>query len=430
MKRFGVGTLGVLLFLLVSCGGSPLTPLTVELVDGLAQPLLPIAAAWHAGPPPSTSSSPWIGLPTSQSSWTLPTLPNTRFQVAFLCPGTGSTQFYVSLDLRRSELGSHIRVRCPRVYASPPGTANGALLNSPSLTGWVASEDNLFPLSNSTTYGPMTILQSNPPGNSREIAVYGEDSSSNPYFSRSTPLTLGAANAVNLSPSLVTDSLSVTTALGFSSRASLILGLVQLPLKQWGPGPPTTVSIARPPLGGGDYFEFYMGHGNTHALWRYDQADPAVAPSSTLTLSVPPLNISGSQTHTFSTLPTFSNIASSGFSPGLTFVGYALLLSEPGIRYWRHFVSAGALGMSTTYHLDLQTAPGFSGVVPSSGSNVELRVSAFAGAQPSGISGNILANLLGAKPLPTETIPGHSLFLDRAWPFHLEVATLQSNFIW
>lgn len=182
--------------------------------------------------------------------------------------------------------------------------------------------------------------------------------------------------------------------------------------------------VARPTaLSGGDLFQFWTCHGNSCAILRKDAADPAVASGASVSLSVLPLSLSGSQSHTSSTLPTFSNIASGGFSPGLSFLGYALFLSEPGVRYWRHFVSPGALGSATSYYLDLENAPGFAGVVPSPLSSVQLRATAFAGDQP-------LSALLAARPIPRETFNGHTLFLDRMWPVHLEAALLQSNFTW
>ncbi len=93
------------------------------------------------------------------------------------------------------------------------------------------------------------------------------------------------------------------------------------------------------------------------------------------------------------------------------------------MRYWRHFLSAGALGSATSYYVDVEQAPGFTGVVPSSGSSVQLRATAFAGDQP-------LSALLAARPIPQETFAAHSLFLDRMWPVRLEAALLQSTFTW
>lgn len=97
---------------------------------------------------------------------------------------------------------------------------------------------------------------------------------------------------------------------------------------------------------------------------------------------MPPLSLSGNQSHTPSALPTFSNIASGGFSPSLSFLGYAFFLGEPGVRYWQHFLSAGALGSATGYYVDVEQAPGLAGVVPTPGSSVQLRATAFAGDQP------------------------------------------------
>jgi len=38
--------------------------------------------------------------------------------------------------------------------------------------------------------------------------------------------------------------------------------------------------------------------------------------------------------------------------------------------------------------------------------------------------------LLAARPIPQETFAGHTLFLDRQWPVHLEAALLQGTFTW
>ena len=426
-KCLGMGIAGMMLLVLAGCGGNPLVPLTVDLIDGVGQPLQPMAAAWHAGPPPSTPGSPWIALPTGQSSWNLPLLANTRFQVAFLCPGTGGSQFYVSLDLIRNELGSQLKVRCPRVYASPFAPVSGSVTGASLTAGWAAAEGSSQPLTG-TSYGPLNV-----PQGLREVGVYGTDSSGIPYFGRSGPINIPAGGiTVNVPVSAVTGALTVTT--NFHSYASLILGsVVQLPVVNWFPSnPPSPQTVPRPTLSGGDYLQFWTEHVTSWAIWRYDPSDPAVAPGASLNLGVPPLSLSGNQTHGPNTLPTFSNIAASGFSPGLNFLGYAILLAEPGVRYWRHFLSPGALGSASTYYLDLQGAPGFAGVVPSPGSTVELRATAFAGSQPPavGAPSTLLGNLLSAKPLPTETIPGYSLFLDRAWPVHIELAPLVTSFTW
>ncbi len=429
-KRLGMGIAGILLLVLAGCGGNPLVPLTVDLIDGVGQPLQPLAAAWHAGPPPSTPGSPWMALPTGQSSWSLPLLANTRFQVAFLCPGTGGSQFYVSLDLVRNELGSHLRVHCPRVYASPFAPVSGSVTGASLTAGWVAAEGVSQPLTG-TSYGPLNV-----PQGVREVGVYGTDSNGVPYFGRSGPVNVApGGSTVNVSVSPVAGSLSVTANMGFHSAASLVLGsFVQLPVVSWFAGNPgsLTQSVPRPTLSGADYLQFWTEHVSSWAIWRYDPSDPAVAPGASLNLYVPPLSLSGNQTHGPNTLPTFSNVASSGFSPGLNLLGYAILLAEPGVRYWRHFISPGALGNVTTYYLDLQTASGFAGVVPSPGSSVQLLATAFAGSQPPavGAPSTLLGNLLSAKPLPSETIPGHSLFLDRAWPVHLEVAPSVTSFTW
>lgn len=430
LKHLGTGLTGTVLLVLTGCGGNPLVPLTVDLIDGVGQPLQPIAAAWRPGPPPSTSNAPWIALPVNQASWNLPLLNSTRFQVAFLCPGTGGSQFYVSLDLVRNELGSHLRVRCPRVYASPFAPVNGSITGASLTAGWVAAEGTSQPLTG-TSYGPLNV-----PQGVREIGVYGTDTSGVSYFGRSGPVSItSGGNAVNVSVSPVASSLTVTATLGFNSDASLILNsFVQLPIVSWFAGNPgsSVQSVPRPVLSGGDYLQFWTEHVSSWAIWRYDPSDPAVAPGASLNLSVPALSLSGNQSHNPNSLPTFSNIAFSGFSPGLSFLGYAILLAEPGVRYWRHFVSPGALGTAATYYIDVENAPGCAGVVPTPGSTVQLRVTAFAGSQPpaAGTPSALLGNLLSAKPLPNETVMGHTLFLDRAWPVHLEVAPWATTFTW
>jgi hypothetical protein len=52
-----------------------------------------------------------------------------------------------------------------------------------------------------------------------------------------------------------------------------------------------------------------------------------------------------------------------------------------------------------------------------------VTATAFAGDQP-------LSALLAARPIPQETLAGHTFFLDRQWPVHLEAALLQSSFTW
>ena len=406
-----------LLALLAACGGGGLQTLNVTLVDGIGEPLQPLAAAWRIGPSPSTSGLPWNALPTGQSSWSLPLPANSRFQVAFRCPDVSGVQFYVSLDLRRSELGSNLMVRCPVAYASPTAAVTGSV--SPSLgSGTAFSARGAVGFSGGGFAG-LTA----PTGPGREVAVFG-DSGGTPHF--------GRTGLVNIPPTTVsvpvspTNTLSLTTPPGFFSYAGLVLSTfvpVDLAPPNWtGTGSPQPV--ARPSsLFGGDLFQFWTCHGWSCAILRKDANDPAVAPGASLSLSVPPLSLSGSQSHTPSALPTFSNISSGGFSPGLSFLGYALFLGEPGVRYWRHFLSAGALGGATSYYVDVEQAPGFAGVVPSSGSSVQLRATAFAGDQP-------LSALLAARPIPQETFAAHSLFLDRMWPVHLEAALLQSTFTW
>ncbi|ADH65032.1 transcriptional regulator, ArsR family (plasmid) [Allomeiothermus silvanus DSM 9946] len=406
-----------LLLLLAACGGGGVQTLNVILVDGIGEPLQPLAAAWRVGPPPSTSGLPWNALPTGLSSWSLPIPSGARFQVAFRCPSVGGVDFYVSLDLKRNELGSNLMVRCPVAYASPTAAVSGTV--SPSLgSGTAFSAWGALSLSGGSFAG-LTA----PTGPGREIAVFG-DSGSTPHFGRTGPVSIPpAAVTVSVNP---TGTLSLTTPPAFFSYAGLVLSTfvpVDLVPPNWtGTGSPQ--AVARPgSLSGGDLFQFWTCHGSSCAILRKDASDLAVAPGASLSLSVPPLSLSGSQTHTPSALPTFSNIASGGFSPGLSFLGYALFLSEPGVRYWRHFVSPGALGSATSYYLDLENAPGFAGVVPSPLSSVQLRATAFAGDQP-------LSALLAARPIPRETFNGHTLFLDRMWPVHLEAALLQSTITW
>jgi len=129
------------------------------------------------------------------------------------------------------------------------------------------------------------------------------------------------------------------------------------------------------------------------------------------------------QTHTSTSLPTFSITGPSGFSAGLNFLGHGLLLAEAGGLYWRHFVSSGALGGSGTYYVDVENAPGFSGIIPGSGSTVHLRATAFAGDQP-------LSAVFAANPMPTEILSTYSMFLDRMLPMRLEAVFHQSTFTW
>jgi hypothetical protein len=402
-----------LLALLAACGGGGIQTLNVTLVDGIGEPLQPLAAAWRIGPPPSTSGLPWNALPTGQSSWSLPLPANSRFQVAFRCPDVSGVQFYVSLDLRRSELGSNLMVRCPVAYASPTAAVNGNVSTSLG-SGTAFSARGAVGFSGGSFAG-LTA----PTGPGREVAVFG-DSGGTPHFGRTGPVSIPPTTvSVPISP---TSTLSLTTPPGFFSYAGLVLStFVPVDLATWTGGPKI---VARPgSLFGGDLFQFWTCHGWSCAILRKDANDPAVAPGASLSLSVPPLSLSGSQSHTPSALPTFSNISSGGFSPGLSFMGYALFLGDPGVRYWRHFLSAGALGSATSYYVDVEQAPGFAGVVPSSGSSVQLRATAFAGDQP-------LSALLAARPIPQETFAAHSLFLDRMWPVHLEAALLQSTFTW
>ncbi len=404
-----------LLALLAACGGGGIQTLNVTLVDGIGEPLQPLAAAWRLGPPPSSGGLPWLSLPTGQSSWSLPIPSGARFQVAFRCPSVSGTDFYVSLDLMRSEVGTNLLVRCPVAYASPTAAVGGTVSSALS-SGTAFSARGTV----SFTGGSFAGLTA-PTGNGREVAVFGV-SGSTPYFGRTGLVNLPTAVSVSVSPLNSTDILNLTTPAGFSSYAGLVLStFVPVGLATWAGGPKT---VARPgSLFGGDLFQFSACNGSGCSILRKDATDPGVASGSSLSLSVPSLTLSLTQSHTPSTLPTFSNIASGGFSPSLSFLGYALFLAEPGVRYWRHFLSAGALGSATSYYVDVQQASGFAGVVPTAGSSVQLRATAFAGDQP-------LSALLAAQPIPQETFPGHTLFLDRMWPVHLEAALLQASFPW
>lgn len=405
-----------LAFLLPACGPGGPQALNVVLVDGLGEPLQPWAAAWRLGPPPSTSGMPWNALPVAQSSWSLPIPPGARFQVAFRCPNAGLTQFYLSLDLNRAELGNQLMVRCPSVYANPTVTVTGSV-SLPLQSGTAASARGQV----SFTGGGFSGLVL-PQGSGREVAVFGVDAGGTPHFGRTGPLSVGpGTTSVGPIPLVSAPSLTATTPPGFFSGARLLLNsFVPVLLASWSGG---SQAVARPALLGGDLFEFWTCHGSSCAIRRLDQASPTVAAGATVSLNVPPLSFSGTQTHTPTALPTFANIASGGFSPALAPLGYALFLGEPGVRYWRHYLSPGALGNAASYYLDVENAPGFSGVVPTPGQSVQLRATAFAGDQPLGV-------LLAARPIPEETFPAHTLFLDRAWPVHLEAALLQANFTW
>ena len=71
----GLKLFAPLFLALAACNPPGPQTLNVTLVDGIGEPLQPLAAAWRIGPPPSTSGLPWIALPTGQSSWSLPSLP-------------------------------------------------------------------------------------------------------------------------------------------------------------------------------------------------------------------------------------------------------------------------------------------------------------------------------------------------------------------
>ncbi|WP_018110979.1 hypothetical protein [Thermus igniterrae] len=399
------------LLVLAGCSGG-LPALKVTLVDGIGEPLQPLAAAWRLGSPPLA----WNALPTGQSSWSLPIPPGARFQVAFRCPSSGATDFYVSLDLQRNEVGNQLLVRCPSVYASPLASESGTL-NVSLNSGQAFSARHQVALSGNTFTGLQV-----PQGNGREVAVFGfvlSGSTSTPHFGRLGSLTIPTPPpSLSLSLSPVTATLSVTTPPGFFSYAGLVLqSFVPVDLASWTGG---LQPVPWPALQWNDLFQFWTCLGSSCAIRREYYA---AVPSAPLSLTVPPLTLSASETHSPTALPTFSNLAASGFSPRLSFLGYAFFLAEPGVRYWRHFLSPGALGSATSYYVDVENAPGFAGVVPAVGSNVQLRATAFAGNQP-------LAVLLAQRPIPEETFSAHTLFLDRFWPVHLEAALLSASFTW
>ncbi|WP_232822473.1 hypothetical protein [Thermus sediminis] len=104
-------------------------------------------------------------------------------------------------------------------------------------------------------------------------------------------------------------------------------------------------------------------------------------------------------------------------------MGYALFLAEPGVRYWRHFVSPGALGSAANYYVDVESASGFSGILPNSGASVQLNATIFFGDKP-------LSTLFAARPIPEETHAAYTLFLDRMLPVRLEAFFYQTSFTW
>lgn len=407
MKKHLLAFFGLAL-LLAGCGGGGVSGLTVSLVDGMGEPLQPQAAAWRV------ASFAWNALPTGQSNWTLP-LPagsSVRFTVAFRCPaGPGGGNDYVSLEAARNEVGNHVVLRCPYSWANSLASVSG----STNLTGGNAYSARGANSINST--GAYTLQV--PTGSGREVAVFDGTN-----FGRSGPFIVpGNPGPITASPS---GSLSVTTPPGFFSGVGLALSsFVQLPLQTWNGG---SAGVPRPgSLAQNDLFIFWTNHGYSHGIWRYDAQDPAVAPGASLNLSVPPLNLSVSQTHSPTALPTFTGtgLSAVGFSSGLTHLGYALVMSRPAgpPLNWYHFLSPGGLAGGSSYYLDLQTAPGFTGVVPGTGDTIGLCVGAFAGDQP-------LATLLATKPLPHPVTGCRTLFLDRQLPVHLEEAAFNTTFTW
>lgn len=138
----------------------------------------------------------WNALPTGQSSWSLPIPSGARFQVAFRCPSVSGTDFYVSLDLMRSEVGTNLLVRCPVAYASSPATVSGnvspPLGSGTAFSAWGAA---------SFTGGSFAGLTA-PTGPGREVAVFG-DSGGTPYFGRTGPVTIPPlAVSVPVSPTV------------------------------------------------------------------------------------------------------------------------------------------------------------------------------------------------------------------------------------
>jgi hypothetical protein len=99
------------------------------------------------------------------------------FQVAFRCPDVSGVQFYVSLDLRRSELGSNLMVRCPVTYASPTAAVTGSV--SPSLGSGTAFSARGAVSFSGGSFAGLTA----PTGPGREVGVFG-DSGGTPYFGR------------------------------------------------------------------------------------------------------------------------------------------------------------------------------------------------------------------------------------------------------
>ncbi len=412
----GLKLFAPLFLVLAACSGGPQT-LNVSLVDGLGEPLQPLAAAWRIGP---SSGNPWVALPAGQSNWSLPIPSGARFQVAFRCPDVGTTQFYVSLDLRRSELGSNLVVRCPSAYASPTALVDGGV--NPSLSsgsafsarGTVAVANSIF----GTSYSSLVA----PTGTGREVAVFGV-SSGNHYFGRTGLVNIPPGGGTFHVFPIVAGTLNVVTPhitsyAGLVLRSSVPVDLANL----LGPG---SHSVARPTnLGPGDLFQFWTCHSSCCGIHRRDAMDPAVASGSNFPLPVVPnLFLTVNETHNPTSLPTFTFSTTGSSSASLSALGYALFLAEPGVRYWRHFVSPGALGSAANYYVDVESASGFSGILPNSGASVQLNATIFFGDKP-------LSTLFAARPIPEETHAAYTLFLDRMLPVRLEAFFYQTSFTW
>ncbi|GAA6760203.1 ArsR family transcriptional regulator [Thermus oshimai] len=395
--------------LLSACSGPSTTSLTVKLVDGLGEPLQPQAAAWRVG------NGPWNTLPTGQSSWVLP-LPagsGATFAVGFQCPSTGPLS-YVSLEAKRNEVGNTLLLRCPLDWNSPTGAVSGS--TNPAVNGAVFSARGQAAL-NGGAFSGLTA----PVGAGREVAALGSLGGTT-YFGRSGLINI-PSGPINLSLSS-TLTLTTITPTGLPSRAHLHLDTgVRVDLAFWGGGSQTVPRPAPSALAASELLEIYAEDAPGLAILRLANPNPLAAPGSTVSLPVPPLSLSVGESHTPTALPTFTftGLGNVGFSAGLNPLGYALFLAEPGVRYWRHFVGAGAA--SSPYTFNLEQAPGFLGVVPSPGSSVQLCASAFASDQS-------LASFLASRPLPLESCICYTLFLDRHHPGRLEVGKDALSFTW
>ncbi|WP_337845626.1 ArsR family transcriptional regulator [Thermus sp.] len=405
MRKMG---LPLALGLLSACSGPGAPSLTVNLVDGLGEPLQPLAAAWRVG------SGAWLALPTGQSSWVLP-LPagsGATFAVGFRCP-SASPLSYVSLEAKRNEVGNALILRCPLDWHSPTAVVSGNA--NPSVNGTAFSARGQA----NVTGGSFNGLTA-PQGPGWEVAVLGSLGGAT-YFGRSGLIPIPSSPTLTLSPALA---LTAVTPTGFPSRAQVHLDTgVTVDLAAWNGGSQTVPRPDPSALTPGELLEVHADLVTSLSILRLANQDPLAAPGSTVNLPVPSHTFAVVQIHTANALPTFTftPLGSVGFSSGLNPLGYALLLAEPGARYWRHFASPG-VATGPTYTFNLEQAPGFSGVVPSGGS-VQLCASAFGGDQP-------LAGLLTSRPLPQETSTCYTLFLDRHHPGRFEVAQHFLSFTW